>query len=245
VAPGSYTASARFTSGGQQYVASQPVEVGASHVDGLILTLASGGDIPGSIKVEGATAPVDLKNVSVSLRSVEFSAGGMPRVRAGEDLKFTFKNVPPARFTVNVGGAPDNCYVRSIRYGGREMPAEGMEMIAGATLEITLSATAGQVDAVVVGPDGKPAAGAFVALIPKDEKESAMGRAANESGIVTFKALRPGEYKVLAWEDIEPGAYLDPDFVAPFDGKAKTVKLDASGHEAVQIKVIPAGDTGG
>jgi hypothetical protein len=245
VAPGSYIASARFANGGQQYVASQPVEIGGDHVDGLVLTMASGGDLQGSLKVEGAAAPVDLKNVTVSLRAVGFSALAPPRARVGADLKFTLKDVPPLRFTVNVGGAPDNCYVKSIQYGGRDVPDTGVEMTGSAALEITLSATAGQVDAVVVDKDGKPAAGAMVALIPKDEKAPTMGRSANESGIVTFKALRPGDYKLLAWEDIEANAYLDPDFVKPFDSQVKTVKLDASGHEAVHLRAIPAEETGG
>jgi hypothetical protein len=38
--------------------------------------------------------------------------------------------------------------------------------------------------------------------------------------IISFKGLQPGEYK-------------------PFESKAKTVKLDASAHEAVQLKAIP------
>ena len=36
------------------------------------------------------------------------------------------------------------------------------------------------------------------------------------------------------------GAPFDPDFVKPFEAQAKSVKLDASGHEAIQLKAIAA-----
>jgi hypothetical protein len=241
VAPGSYIAHAQFGGGQSQYMASQPVEV-ANHVEGMVLTLAGGSDVPGSIKLEDATTTVDLQKISVNLRPTGFMNGGAPRSKVGEDLKFTFKNVAPLSFAINVGGIPDNCYVKSIRYGGQEVPDSGVEMTSGGPIEITLSATAAQVDGVVMDKDGKPSPGALVALIPQDGSR-ASGRSADENGIVSFKGLRPGDYKILAFEDIEPGAYMDPDFVKPFESRAKSVKLDANGHEAVQLKVVPAADT--
>ena len=132
VSPGSYTMHAQFQNGGVQYIASQPVEVGANHVDGVILTMASGGDVQGSIKMEGATAPVDVQKFMVSLRPTGFAAGGPPRSKVGEDGRFTLKNVAPARFAVNVGGLPDNCFVKSVRYGGQEVPDTGSEMAPAA-----------------------------------------------------------------------------------------------------------------
>jgi hypothetical protein len=54
--------------------------------------------------------------------------------------------------------------------------------------------------------------------------------------------LKPGDYQLLAWEDVESGAPSDPDFVKPFEAQAKSVKLDVSGHEAVQLKAIPTSE---
>ena len=152
--------------------------------------------------------------------------------------RFTLNGVAAVPFAINVGGFPDNCYLKSVRYGGREVPESGIDMSGGGPLEITLSATAASVDGVVMDKDNKPVAGAIVALIPKDGTQIS-GHSADENGIISFKGLKPGEYKLIAWEDVEPGAYMDPDFVKPLDSKAKTVTLDASGHEAVQLKAIP------
>jgi hypothetical protein len=43
---------------------------------------------------------------------------------------------------------------------------------------------------------------------------------------------------LYAWEDVEQGAPFDPDFLKKYEGQSKSVKLDASGHEAVQLKAI-------
>ena len=238
VPPGSYIAHAQYQNGGQQFVATQPVEVAGSHVDGLVLTLASGGDVSGLVKVLDSTAAVDVKNLSVMLRPVGFSGGAPPRGKVSEDLKFTLKSIPPIRYLVSVVGLPENCFVKSIQYGGQDVTDAGIEMTNGGALEVTLSATAGAVDAVVSTRDGKPAGGAMVALIPKDG--ATVGRSADENGIVSFKGLKPGDYQILAWEDVEPGAYQDPDFVKPFEVRMKSVKLSANGREAVQLKAIGA-----
>jgi hypothetical protein len=78
-----------------------------------------------------------------------------------------------------------------------------------------------------------------VALIQKDTSATVVSTA-DENGILSFKGLKPGEYRLIAWDDVENGAPYDPDFVKPYESKAKTVKVEASGHEAVQLKSIAA-----
>ena len=82
VPPGQYTAIAQSRGGGQEFIATQPVDVVGNHVEGVVLTMAAGGEVQGSVKVVDATAPVELKNVSVMLRPVGF-AGSRAAARAG------------------------------------------------------------------------------------------------------------------------------------------------------------------
>jgi hypothetical protein len=159
VPPGSYIAHAQYQNGGQQFVAAQPVDVTGSHVDGLVLTMLSGADVSGFVKVVDATAAVDVKNLSVMLRPVGFAGGGPPRAKVGEDSKFTLKSVPPIRYAVSVVGLPRTASSsRSIR---RQTPTSGLEMTNGGALEVTVSATAGAVVPVVSTKDGKVAGGAI------------------------------------------------------------------------------------
>jgi len=245
VTPGSYLVHAQLGNGSQPSVAFQEVRVSNSHVDGLVLTVAPGNDILGIVKVEDATGPVDVPNLSVALRpALPIAMGGAPRIKVGSDLTFTLKSLVPMHYAVSVLGAPDNCFVKSIRFGGEEAPEEGIDVTSGGEMVIVLSATAGEVDGAVVDKEGKVVAGAIVALIPKDGPTTAIqSRVADEYGAVTFKGLKPGEYRLIAWEDIPPGAFLDPEFRKQFEGRGESVKLDASAKRAIQVTAIPAEET--
>lgn len=243
VPSGSYILHAQAQAGGQMFAASMPVQVTGSHVDGLKVMLASGGDVQGTVRLVDATTPVDLKNLSVTLRPVSnsgFGFGSPQRARVSEDLKFTIKGIAPMKFTVSVNGMPNNCcYVKSVTFGGRVVPPEGLDMSGGGGLEVTISAAPGEIDAVVMDKDGKSVPGAVVAIVPKDGSNP-MVMMTDDNGILAARGLKPGDYKILAWEDVESGAPQDPDFLQQFEKEMKSVKLDASGHEAVQLKAIAA-----
>jgi protocatechuate 3,4-dioxygenase beta subunit len=239
VPAGSYIVMAQSGNGGARAMALQPIEVRGNHVDGLLLNLASGGDVTGAVKVVDALAPVDLPNLGLMLRP-DAQIAGPPRGKIA-DGAVLIKNVLPGHYTVAVSGVPDTCYVKSIVYGGQEVHEEGAEIAPGGSFEITLSATAGTVSGSVVDKDGKTVPGAIVALLPKDGPPSAIkGNNTDENGAFSFAGLKPGEYLVYGWEDIPPGAYADPEFLKQYEGRAQSVKLDASGKQAVQLKVIPA-----
>ena len=82
-------------------------------------------------------------------------------------------------------------------------------MTNGGVLEVTLSAAAARVDAVVMDKDGKAGWHAVVALVPKDGSPTLV-QTADENGILSFKGLKPGEYRLLAWDDVESGAPTIP-----------------------------------
>ena len=242
VPSGSYLMHATSQAGGQVYAAVLPVQITGNHVDGLTLNLASGGDLQGTVKLVDATTPIELKNVSVMLRPVGIvNIGGPPqRARVGDDLKFAIKGVPPVKFAASVLGIPNTCYLKSVQFGGRDLTSEGLDMSAGGPLDIVISAAPAQIDAVVMDKDGKAAVNAVVAVVPKDG--SPIVQTTDENGILSVKGLKPGDYKLLAWEDVEQGAPSDPDFLVQYEKKMKSVKVDASGHEAIQLTAIPADD---
>jgi uncharacterized surface anchored protein len=60
----------------------------------------------------------------------------------------------------------------------------------------------------------------------------------DQAGNFKLSGLAPGEYHMVAWEDIEPGLSQDPAFRARFDSQATTVKLRDNSHETVEVKLI-------
>jgi hypothetical protein len=240
VHPGSYILHTQPNGPNQGNMAFQTIEVTGNHIDGIVLAASPGTDIPGSVKLEDATAPIEMPNLNINLRPT-FPLGGAPRAKAAADLKFTLKNVAPMRYIISVSGVPETCYVKSIRYGGLDMPADGIDMLSSAPIEIVLSATAGQITGAVVDKDSKPVPNATVALFAPDG--TIRGNGTDETGTFTFRALKPGDYRVMAFEDIPSGAYQDPVFIKPFEGRAEKVKIEPSGKQAIQVKVVSAAET--
>ncbi len=236
VPPGSYTVFAQIGDRQAQQVAFQPIEVQNRHVDGVMLTASSGADVNGTVKVEDASGPVDLSRINVMLESAAMQMGPPPRGRVADGV-FSMKGVPPLRYKVRVNGLPDGSYLKSITYGGREVPADGVDLVAGGTIDVVINAAAGEIAAAVVDKDGKAVAGATVALIPKDGG-STQGNTADENGGVSFRSLKPGDYTLIAWEDIPPGAYLDPEFVKNYSGTS--VKVEPRGKATAQVKAVAA-----
>src|SRR6185437_9486270 len=61
---------------------------------------------------------------------------------------------------------------------------------------------------------------------------------ADEKGHFSIKALTPGAYKLFAFDDMEPNAYFDPDFLKPFATQGLLVKLSEGPNPSVKLKLI-------
>ena len=68
-------------------------------------------------------------------------------------------------------------------------------------------------------------------------------RRSDQSGRFTLKGIAPGDYKLFAWEQIEAGAYQDPDFLKPFENRGESINIREGSRETRQLKAIPAEDT--
>jgi hypothetical protein len=80
-------------------------------------------------------------------------------------------------------------------------------------------------------------------LIPNDRALHDFYRTAisNSNGQFSIHSIVPGAYKLFVWEDIEPYAYTDPDFLRRYKELGVPVRISESGKENVELKLIPAG----
>lgn len=198
VPPGSYVLSAALCHGIPPLGAMQPIEV-AGDLDGLRIQLGAGQRLSGVVKSEG----LNSSGVKLALRSPDLLSGYVSRAGVGPDGGFVFETVMPRHHVVDFAGLPPGAYVKSVKYGGREVPESGFEIEGDAALEITLSSQgAAQLSGFVLDKTGLPAPYAKVMVLPSDGGpiESAKDVMADEKGNFFFPALRPGTYKALAWE---------------------------------------------
>jgi hypothetical protein len=250
VAPGQYVLSASANDGTRNYSASMPVDVGNSNLENVNLAISSGVDFSGRIRIEGDTQQ-NLSNVNISLRPRDSNGivfNGVPQARVKDDQSFQVQNAGAEIFEMTLFGLPDGFYVKSIKSGETDVLTAGLDVTRGAPqpVEVLVSPHAGLISGVVHNSStGQPAPGATVVLVPQEKERLPQQQyyktvTTDQNGSYTLKSLTPGEYKAFAWEDLEPGAYMDPDFMKPLESKGEPVTIRESDQKTLSLTMIPA-----
>jgi hypothetical protein len=214
-------------------------------VENLSLTIGPGMEVTGHLRVEGDKS-ANLTAVRVALMNL---GSGVQPASLDEQGAFTLRNVNQDRYMLNVAGLPEGFYVKSVSLGPEAQDfrgAAGIDLTKGATapLEILIGANAGQVSGAVLDEKSQPAAGAMVVLVPQERDRREVFQlyktaTTDQYGRFTIRSVEPGEYKVFAWEDIEVGAYMDPDFIKPVESRGEPVSIKENSREDLKLKVIP------
>jgi protocatechuate 3,4-dioxygenase beta subunit len=245
VRSGSYTLVAERWEGNKRMTARMPIEVGDSPLEGLSLVLSAGLTVNGTIKVEG-DSPAQLSSVSVLLNDA--AMGGSTGGRTKGDGTFSISNAAAGVYTVTVLGIPENCYLKSIRFGDEDALANGLNLArgAGSSVDIVLSPSAGSVEAVVLDAKQQPATGVYVVAVPEgaraDSQQYYKMGVTDPYGRASLKGLAPGDYKLYAWEGVEANAWQDPDFRKQYERSGESISIRENGRESKQLTVLTGGD---
>lgn len=259
VAPGPYAMLAMSTNPQDMMVQMTSLDVAEQDIEGMVISLGGGFEIPVTAKLEGvqpapdqdsANDPAkkpdparDLSNVRIVLNLEDNPLASLATVQLDKDGKALLKRVNADKYKLIVTGLPEGTYLKSARFGDRDALASGIDLRQGATgsIDMVIGAPAAQLTGVVHNDKGEPVSGAIITLVPKDPKartDLSRTGAADQNGNIRMRGIVPAEYNVFAWEDIEAGAADDDDFRKPFDSRATTVKLSEGSKENVQLTVI-------
>jgi hypothetical protein len=242
VVPGTYNLMALQSAQSQVYSARVRVDVGPADIGGINLAVRPGVEIPGQIFVEG-TPPANFRmnGLRVSLTSQDNLPFGNTTAQVDETGKFTLANIPTMTYRVNVQGMPGGAYLIAGRFGSTDALSEPLSVDQTGSLSLQLGFSPGQVIGGVTDNVGQPFPAAITVLIPAARGRTDLYKTANSdaNGRVTFTNVAPGDYKVIAWEDVPQGAYLNADFVAPFEDRAQSVHVDRNTSPSFQVRVIP------
>lgn len=245
--PGAYVLTAQWFDE-KSHIVRQPIDIGNTNLDDVTVMLMPGLSLKGQVRVDG-TGEVNLASLNISLMPQGPLPMGGAVTRVKDDGTFSLDDVNADVYSVTVRGLPPNFYVKSIRMGDTDGLEAGLDLTqgAGGLLDILISPNAGEVDGSVADPKGQFASGATVVLVPdaphRERLELFKTAASDTSGHFSLKGISPGEYKLFAWEDIETGAYQDPEFLQPFESLGESVTIREGSHENRQLKLIPAEST--
>jgi hypothetical protein len=135
---------------------------------------------------------------------------------------------------------PDGCFIQEVKLGGQEVSRDDFEILASTQLELVLSSTAGTISGSVLDADGKPFPNAIVTLIPPDGKSRPVRQSADSESNFRFTGLRPGKYKLFAWEQVDNDLWPDPEFRKNYEDRATEIAVGPSETQTAQLRVIVA-----
>jgi hypothetical protein len=59
------------------------------------------------------------------------------------------------------------------------------------------------------------------------------------NGRFSFANVIPGNYKLFAWESIDPLTYMDPAFLREYEQQGKAVRLEPNANATEDLRLIP------
>ena len=256
VSPGSYTLLATVDGAPVPMTARQSVQVGSTNVDGLRLSPQPGASVRGRLRVDSkGVVRFDAEQIFLALRAVDSDedggdlavtegAGFSNLSHVGADGSIQWTDVPPGNYYVQIVGASEDWFVKSAAAGGRDISDSGISVNGGTVvLDLVASSNGGIVDGVVVDSKGKPVADAVVVAVPEPRLRGRVDRyrktVTDQSGHFSLRGIRPADYSLFAWENVDGEAFYNPDFLKAYEGQGSALRVDEGERKSLQVDVIP------
>ena len=82
----------------------------------------------------------------------------------------------------------------------------------------------------------------MVVLVPdlshRGEADLFKNTTTDENGRFVIRGIRPGDYKLFAWDDIEPGAWWDPEFLSHYERQSEEIEITTNGRVSRDLHLI-------
>jgi hypothetical protein len=210
-------------------------------------TIVTEGAAPQPSPTEGASTAVAVKPVPLpTVRLVPADGELSPyTARSNADATCEWHDLAPERYRVNVTGSADGTYVKSIRFGNEDITKGILDLTGGlgGSIEIRIAANAADVSGTVHNDKGDTVGDVHVTLGHASAELAAQTlffrqARTSQDGKFSIKNLPPGDYRILAWEEVDNGLVSDPEFRAHFDSASVLVKLAEGSHETSEVKML-------
>jgi hypothetical protein len=181
-----------------------------------------------------------LREARVELTAVDPDLPSPRYVAARSDGQFTLNAVVPGTYVLDVSNLPQDLYLKAARFGAEDILEKPLALEAkdaANPLQILLGGDGGYVQIPVAKR------GAQVVLVPdtarRHRRDQYRVATADDDGVATIHGIPPGDYKLFAWERLEPNAYLNSDYMLLYESFGVPVNIKSGKNSPVAARLIP------
>jgi hypothetical protein len=214
-----------------------------NNIDGIAIVLSSSMSLTGRISMDGRPGLPISEPVRVQLKNM---ASGMTSSDiANTEGSFRFDNVVAGEYRVSISSDGNTIYyMKSARFGRNDALAAPFVITDSsqlAPLDIVISPNVARVEGVLLDEQFRPVANVQAVLIPQSDRDRTdLFRAVltNPNGRFIIDNVVPGDYKLFAWDALEPNGYFDLDFVKKYEQQGKVLHVAEGSVSNIDLKVI-------
>jgi len=237
----------------------QPIVVSGQNIDGVAVMLLPGVTLSGNITVEssGTAAPTDYSTFRVDVPDVDPVAGAGPGGRGGafgaganrveKNGTFTIASLQPGQHTIRVmgGGASAAWSLKSVTIGGTEVADVPFELKPGQNVDnvtVVLTDRTTELGGTVRDAQSAGTGGVTVIAFAADQQywrpqsRRISTSRTGQSGAYRVRGLPPGDYYVIAVDDVEQGEWFDPAYLETVKDKATRVTLNEGDKKTLDLR---------
>jgi hypothetical protein len=230
------------------YSARVPVDIATSDIHDLTVNIEKGFTISGHISMDESSGTI----AEVRL-TADPQLPGMPKAVSsgvGPDGTFELDGLPTGDYQVGAIWLPPPTgdssppYVKSIRMGSIDvLGGFQIDRQPVVPLEITMGTKTGNLSGAVITRNSQPGSIVTVVAVPETEyrRRIVLFRSVtpDSAGRFYLPNLRPGDYKLFAWENAELNTWLDPDFLKIYETRGKSIRIAEGSNETATLTAIP------
>jgi len=144
---------------------------------------------------------------------------------------------------VSATALPANSYIADVRMAGRSVFDEGFIVgeLSG-VLEVQVNSKGARIQGTVLDPLRKPVPSARIALVPERSRRqnplSYKVAVSDSKGSFTMSGVPPGQYSLFAWDSIPGTAYMNAEFMAPYETTGQAVTITEGAVANTEVKLI-------
>jgi protocatechuate 3,4-dioxygenase beta subunit len=252
VPPGDYTVAARLPNSTSKPTEAlwgrTAVSVHGQNLEGLFIGLRPGTSIGGRLNIEGAgVTGADLKGLGLILRSQPPWRSEVLEARVAADGRFVIDAVTPGRYRMMLtpqapSGASPPLTLQSVQVNGEEFVDLPLDLVPDAPVGeilVTLSDRSSHLSGRILDEAGRPRPDLSLLVFAADSRywlpgsrRVQLARAATD-GYFEIADLPAGDYRMVAFGEVEPDDPTDPRFLQPLMPAAIPLTL-APGERKVQ-----------